>query len=81
MTIIGRVDVCLLLCIWYTFLSGAFLVSCLMFYLSISVIPLSSDSRMASGAAILFNKCVGSGSGGDDFIQTSYAFFMRFGFE
>ncbi|KAB5569128.1 hypothetical protein DKX38_002921 [Salix brachista] len=32
-------------------------------YVSISVIPLSSCSIMASGAAILFNKCVASSSG------------------
>ncbi|KAB5515702.1 hypothetical protein DKX38_026350 [Salix brachista] len=38
------------------------------------------NNRMAPGAAILFNKCVASGLGDDDFIQTSYSFFMEFGF-
>uniref|UniRef100_A0A6N2LKA4 Uncharacterized protein n=1 Tax=Salix viminalis TaxID=40686 RepID=A0A6N2LKA4_SALVM len=44
-----------------------------MFYLSISVIPLWSGSRMASGAAILFNKCVASGSDGLKTIEGSCA--------
>lgn len=37
-------------------------------------------NRMASGAVILFNKCVASGSGDNNSIQTSYAFFLQFGF-
>lgn len=36
--------------------------------------------RMASRAVILFNKCVASGSGDNNSIQTSYAFFLQFGF-
>ncbi|KAG6741316.1 hypothetical protein POTOM_054549 [Populus tomentosa] len=38
------------------------------------------EERMASGAVILFNKCVASGSGDNNYIQTSYAFFLQFGF-
>ncbi|KAG6742443.1 hypothetical protein POTOM_053314 [Populus tomentosa] len=37
-------------------------------------------NRMASGAVILFIKCVASGSGDNNSIQTSYAFFLQFGF-